>query len=337
MGSADQDLLQMINGYRVSQAIYVIATLHIPDHLSNGPLTSEHLAALTGSHPETLYRVLRALAAVGIFREGPNKQFELTSLGEDLRTGVPGSRAAWARQTARPAVWQAWGHLLEAVRTGDSAFASVHGTDIWEYRAANPKERMIFDVAMREGSERAATAVLDAYDFGSFPHIVDIGGGDGALLARILARFRNTSGTLFDQTQVLAAASDVLRAAGVADRCEVVPGNFFEQVPRGGDAYLLKFILHDWQDAPATSILQTCRGAMNPEAKLLVIERLVGPPNEGRDSKFSDLNMFVNVTGRERSQEEFTSLFADAGFILTRVIPLGELSILEASVSQRFC
>jgi hypothetical protein len=333
MGAANQDLLQLIDGYRISQAIYVVATLHVPDHLSNGPLTSERLASLTGSHPQTLYRVLRALAAVGILREGPNKQFELTSLGEGLRTGAPGSRAAWARQTARPAIWQAWGHLLEAVRTGDSAFASVHGTDIWGYRAVNPEENAIFDLAMREGSERAATAVLDAYDFAGFRNIVDIGGGDGALLARILARCRNVSGTLLDQAHVVAAAGDVLRAAGVAERCEVVAGNFFEHVPRGGDVYLLKFILHDWQDKPSRSILRNCREAMKQGARLLVIERLVGPPNEGSDSKFSDLHMFVNVTGCERSQEEFAALFASAGFALRNTIPLGDLSILEASAS----
>lgn len=333
MDAANRDLLQLINGYRVSQAIYVITTLHVPDHLSNGALTSERLAALTGSHPQTLYRVLRALAAVGVFHEGPNRRFELTSLGEGLRTGAPGSRAAWARTTARPAVWQAWGHLLEAVRTGESAFASVHGTDIWGYRAANPEESATFDRAMREGSERAATAVLDAYEFDSFRHIVDIGGGDGALLARILARSRNVSGTLFDQAHVVAAADEVLRAAGIAERCEVVAGSFFEQVPRGGDLYLLKFILHNWQDEPARSILRRCREAMKQGTRLLVIERLLGPPNEGSDSKFSDLNMFVNVTGCERSQEEFAALFAGAGFALRNTIPLGELCILEASAS----
>ena len=332
MPAADQDLLQLTNGYRVSQAVYVVATLRIPDHLAKGPLSSDHLAALTGSHPKTLYRVLRALAAVGVFHEDQHKCFALTALGEGLQTDIPGSRAAWARLTARPPVWQAWGDLLETARSGESAFRRVHGSDIWQYRAANPQESSIFDLAMREGSTRVASAILRTYDFGRFQKIVDVAGGDGALLGHILAHYPSARGTLFDQPHVLTVAAEVLRGSNVADRCEIVAGSFFESVPSGGDVYLLKFILHDWEDEPAAAILRTCRAAMEKGARLLVIERLLGPPNEGRDGKFSDLHMLVNVAGYERSRDEFEALLACAGFSLTSVTSVtDELSILEAS------
>jgi hypothetical protein len=251
-----------------------------------------------------------------------------------LRTEARGSRAAWARLTARPPIWQAWGDLLETVRTGESAFRRVHGIDIWDYRAAHPEESAIFDLAMREGSARIAAALLRRYDFGRFQTFVDVGGGDGALLANILAAYPDARGTVFDQPHVLTAASAILRGGNVADRCEIVSGSFFESVPRGGDAYLLKFILHDLEDEPAMAILRNCRAAMEKGATLLVIERSLGSPNEARDSKFSDLHMLVNVTGHERSRDQFEALLVGSGFSLTgSAIVTDELSILEASAS----
>jgi hypothetical protein len=257
-GHSTQTLLQLINAYRVSQAIHVVATLRIPDHLRDGPLTCNELAHLTHSHAATLYRLLRALAAAGIFHEGSDRRFTLSPLGECLRMGISGSRGAWAQFVARPPLWQAWGHLLQSVRSGSNAFRQVHGMDVWEFRAVHSEEGAIFDLAMREGSERLSDAALAAYDFGQFARVVDIGGGDGTFLAHLLARHSHVLGTVFDQPHVISRSDAVLRQSGVENRCDVVAGNFFEAVPRGGDGYILKFILHDWEDESAIAILRAC-------------------------------------------------------------------------------
>jgi hypothetical protein len=333
MTTADpaQALLQLINGYQMSQAIYVVATLGIPDRLRDGPLACEELAHLTNSHAGALYRVLRALAAVEILHEEGDRRFALSALGQGLRTDVAGSRGAWAQFVARPPLWQAWGHLLQSVRAGSNAFRQVHGMDVWEFRARHPEEGAIFDHAMREGSVRLARSILTACDFGRFSHIVDVGGGDGALLAHLLARHPQVRGTLFDRPHVIARAGAVLQEAGVDNRCEVIAGSFFETVPHGGDAYVLKFILHDWEDDPAIAILRACRRSMDRGAKLLIVERLLARPNEGAESKFSDLNMLVNAGGRERSRNEFEELLATAGYDLMTLAPvIGEIAVLEA-------
>jgi hypothetical protein len=209
--------------------------------------------------------------------------------------------------------------------------ARPHDTDVWGYRARNPAECEVFDLAMREGSLRTFEVLSASYDFGQFGRIADIGGGDGSLLASILKAHRGCGGVLFDQPHVVAAASDVLLEAGVTTRCEVVAGNFFEGVPHGCDAYLLKFVLHDWEDDQALLVLRSCRRAMAPSSKLIVIERLLAPPNEGLEGKFSDLNMLVSAGGRERTLGEFQALFEASGFATTLVVQRsGQLAVIEA-------
>jgi O-methyltransferase/methyltransferase family protein len=323
-------LQDLVNGFRVSQAIHAAATLGIADLLKNGPRSIDDLAAATGTHARSLYRVLRALASVGVFQEDADRRFTLTPLGECLRSDAPEPVGPLAVFIGQPEQQQAWGHLLDSVRTGETAFRRVHGMSVWEYRARNPEAGAIFDAAMTALSRGAANTVLNAYDFSPFTCVVDVGGGHGALLAAILTKNRSVRGVVFDQPQVVAGAGPVLRAAGVADRCQVIGGDFFEAVPDGGDAYVLKSILHDWEDEQAAAILRTCRCAIGPDGKLLVIEREISPANEGARAKFGDLQMLVGAGGRERTREEWAALFAAGRFRLVGATPTESgLSVIE--------
>lgn len=323
---------RLIDGYQISQALHVAATLGIADLLKDGPRSSDDLAATTDAHPGALYRMLRALASVGVFAEDDDRRFALTPLGDCLRSDAPEPVDGWAAFIGRPYHWQAWSEMLHSVKTGENAFQHLHGTDVWTYRASRPEENAIFNRAMTALSRRNAQAIVAAYDFGRFRRVVDVGGGRGALLAAVLARHMETRGVLFDLPHVVANAAALLRDAGVADRCEIVGGDAFAAVPDGGDAYMLRAILHDWDDAEAAAILRSCRRAIGPEGRLLVLEWLIGPPNAGRDGKFSDLNMLVSPGGRERTREEYAALFAAVGFRLTAVFPTAiGLAVIEGA------
>jgi hypothetical protein len=329
-GPAAAQLQRLAEGYRLSQAIYVAATLGIADLLADGPRSSDDLAAETGADPQALYRLLRALAAVAIFREEDGRRFAVTEFGDALRSDAPDGIAGWAAFVGRPSHWQAWGDLLHSVRTGENAFRHVHGTDVWSHRAERPEESAVFDRAMQALTRSSNRGLVDAFDFGRFGTIVDVGGGNGTLLSLLLARYPSLEGILFDQPHVVAGAGQVLEAAGVAGRCRVIGGSFFDGIPRGGDAYLLKAIIHDWQDDEAIAILGGCRSVVPEDGALLVIERVVGPPNTDPAAKLSDLNMLVAAGGRERTAEEFESLLAAAGFELTGVTPTpAGLSVIE--------
>jgi hypothetical protein len=311
--------------------LHAIVSLGVPDALAKGQRSVEDLAKETGSDAGALYRVLRALAASGVLDEQPGRVFALTPLGDGLRSDSPMSLEGWAALIGRPYHWEAWAHLVDSVRTGENAFRAVHGTDVWTYRSTRAEELAIFNRAMASLSGTAAEAVVDAYDFGRFGRIVDVGGAQGTLLAAILARNPQAQGVLFDQPNVVAGAEQLLDAAGVGARCKVVGGSFFEAVPAGADAYLLKSVLHDWTDAEATEILRTCLRTMGAGAVLLIVEPVVGAPNEGADVKFSDLNMLVGPGGQERTREEWESLLAGAGLTLQGVTPTrGPMCVIEA-------
>jgi hypothetical protein len=307
-------LRRLINGYQVTQAIHVAAVLGIADLLADGPRSSDELAATTETHPGMLYRVLRALAGVGVFREEEDCHFALTDLGACLRADAPEPVGGWAAFVGEPYHWQAWSALLHSVRTGENAFQYVHGSDPWTFRARHPELSAGFDRAMTDVSRQLSAAILASFDFGRFGQLVDVGGGNGAFLAAVLAKHPAMHGVLFDQPHVVSGAGPVLAAAGVAARCEVVGGSFFDAVPPEGDGYILKAILHDWEDAPCIQILQTCRRAMADGAALLVVERDLGRPNQDPDAKFSDLNMLVGPMGQERTPDEYAALFAAAEF-----------------------
>lgn len=320
----------LINGYRVSQAIHVAVTLGIADLLIHGSQTSDALAEATQTHPNTLYRLLRALASVHVLRELEDQRFELTPLGDCLRVDVPNSLAAWAVFIGRTYRWQAWTGLLHSIQTGENAFQHVHGMDGWSYQSNHPLEAEVFNRAMSSQSRQANTALVGAYNFGRFQTLVDVGGGHGSLLAGILTAYPNLKGILFDRLPVVANVPALLEQAGVHNRCQVVAGNFFESVPKEADAYVLKAVIHDWQDADTIRILSVVRQAISSTGTLLLIERLIAAPNEGSEAKFSDLAMLVNPGGRERTQTEFTALLKVSGFHLTQVVNTGVYSVLEA-------
>jgi hypothetical protein len=278
------DLMKLINGFQVSQAISVAATLGIPDLLRHGPRRCHELADAANAQPGALYRLLRALAAVGVLEEQQDRQFALTALGQPLASEEASSRNAWARLMGQLNYWSAWSDLLGSVQTGETAFNRVHGTSVWSYRAEHPRDAATFDRAICRAQ-----------------------------------RYR-LRGILFDQPHVVTKARH-LACATLADRSEVIGGDFFVAVPASADAYLLKWILHDWDDERAIAILRSCRRAMSSTSRLIVVEYMVAPPNEGPEGKFMDLNMLVITGGAERTREEFDRLFEAAGFKLVDATP----------------
>lgn len=326
------DLMLLVTGYRVSQAIHVAATLGIADLIKDGASSASDLAVATDSNPAALYRVLRALAAAGVFHEDDDKRFSLTALGECLRSDAERPIAAYAAFVGRPHQWHAWGALSHSVRTGENAYRHVHGVGVWDYLVGHPDEALIFDRGMTGSSRGIVEAILSAYDFSAFGRIVDVGGGQGVMLAAVLAAHTHVHGILFDRPDVVARAQPVLESAGVAGRCDVVGGSFFEALPEGGDVYLLKYILHDWDDATSLAILTACRRVIRPEGKLLIMERIVALPNEGLETKTSDLNMLVSPGGQERTADEFAAMLASTGFRIERIFEVSaRLSIVEAA------
>lgn len=317
--AAASELHRMVNGFQLAQAIHVAAALGVADHLASGPRSSDDLAAAVGAHPGALYRLLRALAAFGVFHETPHREFELTPLGQCLRSDAPQPVRPYALFAAEASQWAAWGALLHSVKTGENAFRAVHGVDVWQHRAAHPEQNALFNAAMTGNSRRVDHAVVDACALEGTPTVVDVGGGEGSLLAALLRACPGARGVLFDRPHVLAAATRVLAEAGVAARCDVVGGDMFDAVPAGADVYLMKYVIHDWPDAEASKVLASCRRAMGPAAVLWIIDRLVGPPNEDPAVKLADLHMLVSPGGVERTVEEMRALIEQAGLRLVEV------------------
>jgi len=313
-------LMQMMTGYWVSQALYVAAKLGLADLIADGVGDVDDLAARSGADAFSLHRVLRALASVGVFTETSPGSYGLTPLADLLRTGTPDSMRALAIMYAEEQ-YRAWGEVLHSVRTGEPAFEHQHGMAVFEYFRLNPQADQVFNEAMTGYTNQLASAVVDAYDFSPFHTIVDVGGSYGTLLAAILQRNPNTTGILFDQPHVVAAAADQLTAAGIADRCTPVGGDFFVDVPGGCDAYLLAQILHDWDDERCVNILSHCRRAIADGGKLLVVELVLPESEEPSFGKWLDVHMMVMARGRERTAVEYGSLLSAAGFSLTRVVP----------------
>ena len=312
---------QLISGYLLSQAIGVAADLGIADLLADGPKSSGELAEATGSHPRALYRLLRALAGVGIFTEVAPQTFGLTPMGETLRSDAPASLRARALHSCGDVQWRTWGQLGHSVRTGETAFKHVHGMENWQYQAQHPEANAMFNAFMTGASAQVAGAVVAAYDFSRFGTLVDVGGGLGQLLTTILAATTSLRGVLFDQPHVVADARSIPAGAGVADRCEIVGGSFFDSVPSGGDAYLLRSIIHDWDDDRSIAILSNCRRAMGPHGTLLLVEVVIPPGDTPSMGKLLDLEMLAVPGGQERTEEEYRALFEAAGFTLTQVVP----------------
>jgi len=285
-------LADLLWGYQRTQLLYVAAKLGIADLLVTGPRSTEELAAATGTHAPSLYRLLRALAGHAVFAEQEDGRFELTPLAALLQTDSPDSMRAMALAEGED-FYAVWGELLHSVRTGETAFARVYGMANWEYRAQNPEANARFNAYMGDLTRQKAAAVVTHYRFPERGTVVDVGGGDGTLLAAILRAYPHLRGVLFDVPHVVAQAEAVLAAAGVADRCARVGGDFFADVPPGGDRYLLATVLHDWGDDRAADILRTCRRAMTPGATLLVIERVMPGRNVPSMAKLRDMHMLI--------------------------------------------
>lgn len=323
-------LMQLATGYIVSQALYVAAKLRIADHLKDGPRTSDELAQAVGADARFLYRVLRALASLGVFAEVEDGRFTLTPTAELLRTNVPGSLHAMVVWMNEPFHWRVYEETLEAVKTGKLAFEQVFGMEPFPYFVENPDVAKIFDNAMTSFSLMSAPAVTAAYDFSSIKKIVDVAGGHGLLISSILKANPDLRGVLFDMPTVIEGAGPLIEEAGVAARCEKVAGDFFESVPAGGDAYIMKHIIHDWDDERSLAILRNCHRAMTEGGKLLLVEVVLPPGNEPSFGKIMDIEMMLLPGGTERTEAEYKELFAKAGFQLTRVVPTASpVSLIE--------
>jgi hypothetical protein len=323
-------LSQMLVAPLVTQALRVVAELGIADLLTQGARSVDELADATGAHAPSLYRFMRALASCGVFVETGERVFELTPMAELLRADVEGSMRDLAIFMGAEWHWQVWGDAVYSARTGKVAWEHVHGKEVFPYFAENVGAARVFDNAMTSFSKMVAKAIVAAYDFSSIGKLADIAGGHGSLLAAILRANPHLKGLLFDVPQVIADAQSHLEAEGVAGRCELASGDFFASVPAGADAYLMKHIIHDWDDARALAILKNCHRAMPENGRLLLAEMVVPQGNEPHFSKIQDLEMLLSPGGLERTGEEYRQLFAEAGFELTRIIPTeSPISVIE--------
>ena len=323
-------VIQMAGGHLVSQGIYTLAELGIADELAGGPRTAEELARATATHAPSLYRLLRTMAAFGFLVEDDQRRFATTPLGEALRSDHPGYARSTVRMLAGPPFWAAFGELLHSVKTGNTGFEKVHGRNIFDYLSHHPDEAHVFNESMVGFHGTEPPAVAAAYDFSTIGTLVDVGGGTGNLLTTILQAHPSLRGVLFDMPHVAKEARQAIRAKGLADRCEVKEGSFFDAVPPGGDAYVMSHIIHDWDEEKCVTILENCRRAMTPAARLLLVEMVVPPGNDFHPSKLLDLTMLVGPGGKERTVPEYQALFAKAGFALTRVVPTASpVSVVE--------
>ena len=326
------DLIRrMTSGFQLTQLVYIAAKLKIADHLANGPRTVTELASATGSHADSLYRILRALASLGVFREEEDRRFRLTPAAEILRSGVPGSLRASAEARGEDWMWRSWGALRESVMTGKTGFDLVFGKNTFDWFAENPAAARLFDDFQADGTARSAAAVATAYDFSSARVVVDVGGGNGTLLSAILRRHAAPRGVLFDLPHVVEAAKPVVDA-DISRRCEFVGGDFFKAVPEGGDVYVLKAILHDWEESRAHAILSSChRVIAAAKARMLVVEDIVCGPNIPCNAKIADVNMLARTGGRNRTEREYRDLLSAGRFNTRRVISVnGSLAVIEA-------
>lgn len=324
-----EQLTQMITGYWTSQAIYAAAKLEIADMLKDGPRCVDDLATSTSTHTDALYRLLRALASVGIFAESKQRTFSLTPLAERLRSDVPGSQRALALMNGED-MYRAWGEVLYSVQTGKRAFDKVFGEPIFDFLSQHPAKAQIFDEAMTGIHGREAAVVLDAYDFTGINTLADIGGGNGSNISAILQKHPSMKGILYDLPHVIERAKQHVEAAGVLSRCQLRDGDFFKSVPAGANAYLLRHIIHDWDDDKSLAILRNCHTVMPQGGKLLVIESVIPPGNEPFAGKLLDLAMLLVPGGKERTAEEYKVLYEAAGFQFTKIVPTSmEVSVVE--------
>jgi len=330
--SPSMALLQIIHGYRVAQLVNVAAKLGLADLLKDGPKSSDDLAQLSGAHPRSLYRALRALASFGVFAESKDGKFELTPLAQPLQSDVPGSVRSLVLHWCSDWWWRPWGELHYSVMTGKPSLNHVFGMDTYEYRNKNQKAAQTFNEAMTDLTKQSVAAVMAAYDFSGISKIVDVGGGNGALISSILKAYPRVRGSLIDLPVVIEKSRGFIEGEGIATRCELLGGDFFSSVPGGGDCYILQRVIHDWDDNLAVQILKNCRKAMGINGRLLLAEMVIPAGNTQHPSKLFDIMMLVGPGGLERSEDEYRDLFDAASFRLTKIVPTqSPISIIEGT------
>lgn len=328
-----QQLFQVAMGYVLSSALYVVTDAGVADHLGAGPKNVADLAKATGKNEDALYRVLRVLATAGVFTEVSPRSFALTPAAELLQKSHPRSVRDMMFFIADPFHFRVYADLDESLKTGRAAGEKTVGMPVFEYFAGNPGYSEIFNRAMTTMSAMVIPAAMEAYDFGGINVIVDVAGGHGEVLMSILRKYPQMRGILMDIDHVLAGAKPRLAAAGVADRVKTEPGDFFKGVPAGGDAYVMKHIIHDWDDERATVILKNIHRALagKPNGKVILLETVIQPGNAPDLGKVADIEMMALPGGRERTAEEFRALFAGAGFRMTSITPTkSPLAVIEA-------
>jgi hypothetical protein len=329
-------LRAILDAARVERVLYAVTVLGIPDLLAEGPRDVETLASATGTQGTLLGRVLRLLVAAGVLDEPTPEQFGLTAVGHLLRTEAPGSLRTFLLYRGEPWKRLPWDGLVEMLRGGATAFAQALGAPFFDYLAAHPEAGALFDAAMTGLTRGMLGIVPTHYDFARIQTVVDVGGGEGELLLDILRHHPHLRGVLVDQPQVVGRAAARIEAAGLADRCTAVSGDFFAAVPAGGDVYLMKMILHDWDDERARTILDVCRAAMDPDSRLLLVERVLPPaPPYPLEPFLLDLTMMLELGSQERTEAQWRELLASAGFDLARVIPTSTpMSLIEAQPAR---
>ena len=324
-------MMELLFAFTISRSISTAAQFGIADELKGGAKTADELAATLNLHPRSLYRMLRALAGAGVFHEDAEKRFSLTPLSELLRSDTPESLRAFARFFADDVGFKTWAALPYSIETGQRAFDHEYGAFYFDWLAGHPDKGKVFNDAMTSLSLGAGAAIIAGYDFSGINKLVDVGGGHGLLLSAVLQKYPQMHGVLFDAPNVAAEAHGLLAAQGVADRCTVEGGSFFETVPVGGDAYILKHIIHDWSDDECVTILQHCYKAMASNGKVLIAEMMLPAPNIPFPGKNLDLEMLLFMTGQERTADEYRALLDRAGFELTRIVPTpSPYSVIEA-------
>lgn len=307
------------------------AQLGIADLLKDGSKSNDELAITTGVDAKSLYRLLRALASVGIFAEGISGYFELTPLAECLQSDRNNSLRAYAIKSGQAWEWQPWGYLLESLKTGKPVIKNIFGMDIFDYLANDASAAKLYNQAISNFSEKQDVAITSGYNFSFIRNLVDVAGGRGTLIASILKANLTMQGILFDLPHVVADTKPLIEALELQDRCQLVGGNFFESVPTGGDAYLLRYIIHDWDDERAITILKNCYEAMQSNGRVLLVEMVIPQGNEPFYGKLLDLQMLLNYGGRERTEVEYQVLLETAAFLLTKIYPVAPpVSVIEA-------
>ena len=329
--AAQLQMIQLINGHWVSQSIGTVARLGIADHLADDVQTSEQISRAVGANPDAVYRLLRALASIGIFRQLEGDRFALTPLGQMLRTSAEGSVRHLAMAVTNHTHWAPWGMLHESIRSGRPSTKAALGMELWEWYEQHPKDAVTFSLAMGNVAQLVAAELLRFVEFSESQVVADVGGAHGVILSAILKAKPSLRGILFDLPHVIETAKETIEQEGLAARCKLIGGDFFKQVPEGADTHVLKQIIHDWDDERAALILENCHRALRPNGRILLVEMPLPDDNSPSPVQFIDLNMLVLLGGRERSEAEYSRLLQQAGFKPPRFIPtLSPFAVIEA-------